>query len=51
MINEDDYLDELYESRHRSFLQAKLRRLPAGDPDEGDLQDAIDELDEDDELA
>lgn len=46
MINEDDYLDELYESRHRSFLQAKLRRLPAGHPDEDELMEALDDADE-----
>lgn len=37
----DDELDELHSQRHRSFLQAKLRRLPYGHPDEEEIIDAL----------
>lgn len=47
----DDWQDEFHAERHRRFLQAKLRRLPPGHPDEPDLIDALNPQEEPDEPA
>lgn len=41
----DDYLDELHEHRHRRIIQAKLRHMEPGHPDEEELLDALEGLD------
>ena len=46
-MNEDDYLDALYEDQHRKRLHRRLMNLPFGHPDEDDLMDAIEEANDD----
>ena len=40
-MNEDDYMDELFEQQHRQRLHRRLMNLPVGHPDEGDFLDAL----------
>jgi putative component of toxin-antitoxin plasmid stabilization module len=47
----DDWLDEAYEERHRRQLHRRLMRLEPGHPDAGDLEDALEELEDGDEPA
>ena len=44
---DDDYLDELYAANRKDKLLAQLRRIEPGHPDEADLIDALNELEED----
>lgn len=44
---DDDYLDELYAANRKAKILAQLRRIEPGHPDEGDLIDALNELEED----
>ena len=39
--------DEYYEDKHRRKLQGLLRHLPPGHPDEGDILDALEEMEDD----
>lgn len=47
----DDWLDEAFEERHRRQLHGRLMRLEPGHPDAGDLEDALQELEDGDEPA
>jgi len=52
-MTRDDYdlPDEFYEDRDRKRAHGRLMHLEPGHPDEGDLQDALDELEDGDESA
>ena len=45
-MNEDDYLDELYDQQNRHRLLRRLAHLPPGDPDEEELLDLLGDDDE-----
>ena len=47
----DDARDEWLEDRHRRRLHGQLMRLEPGHPDAGDLEDALDALEDGDESA
>lgn len=42
-MNEDDYLDELYEARSQRQFQSRLRHTEYGSPDYYDMIDEEDE--------
>lgn len=46
-----DYQDLLFEQRHRKQLHNRLMHLPLGHPDAGDLEDALEELEDGNEFA
>ena len=47
----DVWWDEYHEDRHRKQLHGRLMRLEPGHPDAGDLEDALDELEDGNEPA
>jgi hypothetical protein len=52
-MTRDDYdlPDEYYEDRHRRQLHGRLMSLEPGHPDAGELEDALQELEDGDEPA
>ena len=49
-MNDNDWdipPDEYYEDQHKRRLQNMLRHLPPGHPDAGDIEDALEEMDND----